>query len=97
LNVNLNWLVDGKGEKSPQKKDVQATDRLIGTAYETRFVKFDGSRIKFSGGIPTQVPGTSSSSYRIPVLGTIPAGIPLEAIEDILDWEEIPAAWATGD
>ena len=97
LNVNLNWLVDGKGEKSPQKKDVQATDRLIGTAYETRFVKFDGSRIKFSGGIPTQVPGTSSSSYRIPVLGAIPAGIPLEAIEDILDWEEIPAAWDSGD
>ena len=34
---------------------------------------------------------------RIPVLGTIPAGIPLEAIEDILDWEEIPAAWGSGD
>lgn len=37
------------------------------------------------------------SGVRIPVLGTIPAGIPLDAIEDILDWEEIPAAWATGD
>lgn len=28
-------------------------------------------------------------AVRIPVLGTIPAGIPLEAIEDVLDWEEI--------
>jgi len=27
--------------------------------------------------------------YRIPVLGTIPAGIPIEAVEDILDYEEI--------
>ncbi len=27
---------------------------------------------------------------RIPVLGTVPAGIPLEAIEDVVDWEEIP-------
>lgn len=36
------------------------------------------------------------TSLRIPVLGTIPAGIPLEAIEDIHDWEEIPAAWADG-
>lgn len=26
---------------------------------------------------------------KIPVLGTIPAGIPLEAIEDVLDYEEI--------
>lgn len=31
----------------------------------------------------------SPSAVRIPVLGTIPAGIPLEAIEDVLDWEEI--------
>lgn len=33
----------------------------------------------------------------IPVLGRIPAGIPIEAIEDILDWEEIPKEWVTGD
>lgn len=96
LNVDLNWLVDGMGEKSPPKKDDQATDRLIGMAYETRFVKFDGSRTKFSSGSPSEVPGSSSSSYRIPVLGTIPAGIPLEAVEDIRDWEEVPAAWADG-
>lgn len=32
---------------------------------------------------------SSSGALRIPVLGTIPAGIPLEAIEDVLDWEEI--------
>ena len=41
--------------------------------------------------------GSSSAGIRVPVLGTIPAGIPLEAIEDILDWEEIPAAWGSGD
>lgn len=44
-----------------------------------------------------EAPGSSSSDVRIPVLGTIPAGIPLDAIEDILDWEEIPAAWITGN
>ncbi|MCL2033826.1 MAG: XRE family transcriptional regulator [Oscillospiraceae bacterium] len=33
---------------------------------------------------------------RIPVLGRIPAGIPIEAIEDIEDYEEIPAAWLRG-
>lgn len=41
--------------------------------------------------------GNSPTGTRIPVLGTIPAGIPLEAIEEILDWEEIPAAWGSGD
>ena len=29
-------------------------------------------------------------SHRIPVLGSVPAGIPLEAIEDIVDYEDIP-------
>lgn len=31
----------------------------------------------------------TSNSLRIPVLGLIPAGVPIEAIEDILDYEEI--------
>lgn len=33
---------------------------------------------------------------RIPVLGTIPAGIPIEAIEEVIDYEEAPAEWARG-
>lgn len=33
---------------------------------------------------------------RVPVLGSIPAGIPLEAIEDVIDWEEIPQSMAAG-
>ena len=32
----------------------------------------------------------------IPVLGSVPAGIPIEAVEDILDWEEIPASMCSG-
>ncbi len=28
-------------------------------------------------------------TFKIPVLGSVPAGIPIEAIEEILDWEEI--------
>lgn len=37
-----------------------------------------------------------SNAIRIPVLGAIPAGIPIEAIEDIQDWEEIPSTWGAG-
>lgn len=33
---------------------------------------------------------------KIPVLGSVPAGIPLEAIEDIVDWEEIPQSMCNG-
>lgn len=35
-------------------------------------------------------------AVRIPVFGRVPAGIPLEAIEDIVDYEEIPAAMLNG-
>lgn len=38
----------------------------------------------------------TSTAVRIPVLGSVPAGIPLEAIEDIEDWEEIPREWTSG-
>ena len=37
----------------------------------------------------TNLNSNSSHAVRIPVYAAIPAGIPLEAIEDIVDWEEI--------
>lgn len=40
---------------------------------------------------------TEEMGIDIPVLGRIPAGIPIEAIQDIIDWEEIPKEWAKGD
>ena len=43
-----------------------------------------------------QASGQTQTAVRVPVLGTIPAGIPLEAITDIIDWEEIPASMARG-
>jgi repressor LexA len=36
----------------------------------------------------------SKKGVKIPVLGRVVAGIPIEAITDILDWEEIPAEMA---
>lgn len=39
---------------------------------------------------------SGGEALHIPVLGVIPAGIPVEAVEDILDYEEIPSEWAAG-
>lgn len=33
---------------------------------------------------------------RIPVFSAVPAGTPVEALNDIIDWEEIPAKWLVG-
>lgn len=41
-------------------------------------------------------PKQKNQALRINVYGSIPAGVPIEAIEDIQDWEEIPAEMAVG-
>ena len=45
---------------------------------------------------PTPYNVARKKGVKIPVLGVIPAGIPIEAIEDIVDWEEIPIDWTKG-
>ena len=42
--------------------------------------------------------GRKKIGVQIPVLGQVAAGIPIEAIEDVIDYEEIPAEWTkTGE
>ena len=44
-----------------------------------------------------KTPEASKAGYiRIPVLGRVAAGIPIDAIEEIIDWEDISADMATG-
>ena len=46
------------------------------------------------GDLPTQHARPSSGAITIPVVGHVIAGIPTEAVEDIVDWEDIPKAMA---
>ena len=41
-------------------------------------------------------PSPAETFVKIPVLGLIPAGVPVEAVEDILDYEEIPLSYCQG-
>lgn len=42
--------------------------------------------------------GAAPGRVRIPVLGRVAAGIPIEAIEEIIDWEDLDAAeYGTGE
>lgn len=44
--------------------------------------------------IPISLP---KNIVRIPILGSIPAGMPVEAVQDIIGWEEIPEEWTHGE
>lgn len=48
------------------------------------------------GQTPNPVVKPASTAVRINVYGSVPAGIPIEAIEDIIDWEEIPSSMTVG-
>lgn len=39
---------------------------------------------------------TTTKTVKIPILGKVPAGVPIEAIEDIIGYEEIPASMLRG-
>ena len=49
----------------------------------------DVSNIKFDNARYIE---TTTKTVKIPILGKVPAGIPIEAIEDIIGYEEIPAS-----
>lgn len=48
--------------------------------------------------IEVKTTAPTATGIKIPVLGRVAAGIPVDAIEDVLDWEEIPQSMAaTGE
>lgn len=71
------------GKKNPSSKNYEALSKF-----------FDVS-VDYLLGL-TGIATISSSVARIPVLGSIPAGVPLEAIQDIEDYEEIDASMLNG-
>lgn len=78
-----NWC---KGIKLPRMDKI---DRICDFFNITRSQLMESAEDSFDG-------YCLSHAVRIPVLGSVPAGIPLEAIEDIEDWEEIPREWTSG-
>jgi len=78
LHVDPAWLM---GLDVPMERTIQLRNTLIATAEENGLENAKNILSKFSG---TRV---------IPVYGRVAAGIPMEEIQDITDWEEIPDSW----
>ena len=69
---------DGNTKKLP-------TDRL------EKIAKYLNTSIEYLMG--WEYEPQTSQGLKIPVLGTVAAGIPISAVEDILDYEEVPQSW----
>ena len=68
---------DGNTKKLP-------TDRL------EKIAKYLNTSIEYLMGWEDE---QKPQGLKIPVLGTVAAGIPISAVEDILDYEEVPQSW----
>ena len=73
--------------KNMKRKFVGALADALGVS-PLLFMDWPEGRIEEEGGNAPVRKGN-----RIPVLGRVAAGIPIEAVQDIEDYEEIPAAW----
>ena len=85
------------GRESGAGKDLVANMRRKGTQPSVEKIRLLADYL----GVTTsellgEEPRASPGAIRISVLGTIPAGVPVEAVEDVLDWEEIPESWGSG-
>lgn len=82
-----NWV---KGIKMPRMDKIDRLCLLFQCSRSDLMDKKQTSSV--SSGLVTQ--STLIRGVRIPVYGSVRAGIPLEAIEDVLDYEEIPEEMA---
>lgn len=72
------------GRYAPKQKTLEALAKALGVS------------VFYLMGLEDE--NSSEKGVKVPVLGEVPAGIPLEAIEDIIDYEEIPQEMAkTGE
>ena len=86
---HLSQYVNGKS--NPDNEKIFLLSKVFGVT-EAWLLGYDVSRYKNSEEAEVNEP-QSSQGLQIPVLGTVAAGIPISAVEDILDYEEIPLSW----
>ena len=95
LGLTQQELADRLGYKS--KSAINKIELGVNDIAQKRIVSFAkalDTSLEYLLDIGQEQPSEKPESIRIPVLGRIAAGIPLEMIEDIVDWEEVDAETA---
>lgn len=84
LKVGQNTISNWEnGKTEPDTDLLQAIAQIFNTSVDD-ILGFAGAK-------------NSDDAVRIPVFSRVAAGIPIEAIEDVVDWEEIPRALCSGE
>lgn len=83
-----NWE---KGIREPDSVDLANIAMLFDVSVDDLMLK----DLRFDNGTVIEIP-TDVETIKVPVLGIIKAGSPIEAQENILDYVEIPKDWTKG-
>ena len=106
---NLKKLRKAKGVNQSELAKIMSVDQTTISKWENGERSVDSSvldklasffcvSVDYILGRDEQNPSAKSKGVKIPVLGKVVAGIPIEAIEEIIDYEEItPELAQTGD
>ena len=86
---HLSQYVNGKS--NPDNEKIFLLSKVFGVT-EAWLLGYDVPRYERSEENKTNQ-SQQSQGFKIPVLGNVAAGIPISAVEDILDYEEVPASW----
>ena len=86
---HLSQYVNGKS--NPDNEKIFLLSKVFGVS-AAWLLGYYVPRYKITEEFDEDIP-PKSQGIKIPVLGTVPAGIPITAVEDILDYEEIPKSW----
>lgn len=86
---HLSQYVNGKS--NPDNEKIFLLSKVFGVT-EAWLLGYDVRRYERLEDAKINEP-QAQHGLKIPVLGTVAAGIPISAVEDILDYEEIPLAW----
>lgn len=92
LGVKYTTFTDWvKGNTYPRIDKIELMANYFGV--EKSDLIEEHSKIDWSDNVePIEMP--KGKGVRIPVLGNVAAGVPIDAIEEIIDWEEIPKEMA---
>ena len=98
---NLKYYMDMKNKSVAElSKDLNISYSTVSDWYNgVNFPRADtmGMLADYFNVTSSELIEEHKANNKVPVLGNIPAGIPIEAIEYIDDYEEIPSDWLNSD
>ena len=86
--IPYSTIASWKSKAKPSAANLKTISERCGVSL--RWLMGDDTELE-----PVDLPA-ASDMIRVPILGRVPAGVPIAAITDIEDWIPVPSSWSRG-